>query len=89
MTLGAVHARTARRHAAGARTRTLPRHEKGSRFDREGRELGLRNAEGRPYSVCTMCGRRSMVKYIIRGVRTWHCEHGSCGYHDDANGPLN
>ena len=89
MTLGAVHTRTAHRHAAGARTRTLPRNKKGSRFDREGRELGLRNAQGRPYEVCTMCSRRSMVRFTINGVRTWKCEHGSCGYHDDADGPLN
>ena len=55
--------------------------------DRAGRELGLRNPQDRPYSVCVMCSNRSMVSGSINGVRVWNCE--SCGYRDDENGPLN
>ncbi len=55
--------------------------------DRAGRETGLRNPQGKPYTVCVMCNNRSMVSGFVRGVRTWKCE--SCGYNDDAHGPLN
>jgi hypothetical protein len=36
-----------------------------------------------------MCGKRSSVQGRIKGVRTWRCENGNCGYHDDEHGPLN
>ena len=85
--LGAVHTRTSGRHAGGLRTRTVPRGQRKSRFDRQGRETGLKNPAGRPYGVCPMCSERSSVRYRLSGVRTWRCE--SCGYHDDENGPLN
>ncbi len=85
--LGRVNQRTATRHEAGNRTRTLRRADKSSRFDSSGRELGKRDNRGRPYEPCVMCSKRAMVRGKVAGVTTWKCS--ACGYMDDVNGPLN
>jgi rubredoxin len=87
VSLGAVNMRTAEQHARGFRTGTVRRGDRKSRFDREDRELGKRNATGQIYQVCPMCSQRSSIQTRIQGVRTWRCE--SCGYADDERGPLN
>lgn len=89
MTLGKVNQRTAERHAQAPVQRHTRRGQRDKRYDRQGREVGLRNPEGRRYSVCVMCSERSMVRTIVSGVKTWSCENGDCGYSDDENGPLN
>ena len=86
MELGAVNTRTASKHAQGYRTGTVPRSKRGGRFDREGRETGLRNPANLPYRVCPMCSKRASTQTRINGVRTWKCEH--CGSWDDEHGPL-
>ena len=87
MTLGAVNTRTAQRRAGGHRGVTVPRRLRKSSTDRQGRDLGKRNVNGRAYLVCPMCSQRASVKARISGVQTWKCE--DCGYRDDENGPLN
>ncbi len=89
MGLGSVNTRTAQRQDRGRIGATVPRRDRRSNTDRQGRELRLRNPDGLPYGVCPMCSQRSSVKFLRAGVRTWHCEHGNCGYDDDTNGPLN
>ena len=80
--LGRVHQRTARKVRGGKRLRP------GVDADRYGRVVGLRNAQGVLYEVCTMCGERSMVRAEEPGhEREWYCE--KCGYRDNADRPLN
>ena len=85
--LGAVHRRTAAARAAGTAMPTVPRNRRSTTTDRYGRELGRRNAQGRAYEVCPMCGQRASVRYRVQGRRVWRCEH--CGYADSMAGPLN
>lgn len=87
MVLGRVNQATADRYAVSPGERFTRRGDRDKRYDRHGREVGLRNPEGRPYSVCVMCSERSMVRGSVKGVRTWKCER--CGYRDDEHGPLN
>ena len=87
MSLGAVNTRTAQRRGQGYRGSAVLRRDRRSSTDRQGRELGKRDANGRPYLVCPMCSNRASVKARISGVQTWKCDH--CGYRDDEHGPLN
>lgn len=84
MDLGRVNSRTRTRYASQGARGPL---KKSSRTDRWGRELGLRNPEGKPYEPCPMCEKRSAVRTRIDGDTIWRCE--SCGYVDsDTYGAL-
>ena len=88
MDLGRRNQRTAVRHAVGAHSRSVPKRERRARFDRQGREMRLKNPDGIPYEACPMCGQRSMVQVPGR-AREWQCENGHCGYRDNELQSLN
>ncbi len=82
--IGRVHQRTARKVRGGKKLRA------GVDADRYGRVVGLRNAQGVLFEVCTMCGERSMVRSEAPGqAPQWHCENGRCGYRDNTERSLN
>jgi hypothetical protein len=88
--LGRRNQRTAQARTGGVEMHSIPRAQRADRFDRHGREVGLRNPAGKVYEPCPMpyCGKRAAVRTRVAGGFVWKCE--ACGYEDHSElGALN
>lgn len=69
---------------------TVPRNKRPDVEDRWGRRKGLTAPDGRAFSPCPMCEKRSMlVVGLLPGTEArahWRCE--SCGYEDTEESAL-